>query len=274
MAGKDKAQGSGKPGPVRYFARDIRHDIDLLTFEVGEKVFGGRLASIARDARRIVGDMTKMEVLGLLLFADAFITIIADDADVAFIDQDDERHTLTRDVLDYFAPVDLLRYTARCLHDTDIVVSDSGIEGAPIHVTATRLCAAFALSQCAAAISHGPSPDGLYIGGAVHALQAVEACAIAKLLGGDDDLIGPLIVQEGAEENARKAAAARWASDPKALSMAEVRAEFDRWQDGQVEYKGGAAFARAMCLKHPLIEHEGSIQNKLPEWRASREFKS
>ena len=68
--------------------------------------------------------------------------------------------------------------------------------------------------------------------------------------------------------SAKKAAEARWSAGPKALTMNKIHAEFQRWQAGEVSYKSGAAFARAMCLRYPAIENERSIQNKIAEWKA------
>ena len=69
----------------------------------------------------------------------------------------------------------------------------------------------------------------------------------------------------------KKAAHARWASDPKSTAMNAVKREYLRWQSGQADYKNGADFARAMCLRYPEIGNERSIQNKIPSWKKQKD---
>lgn len=71
-------------------------------------------------------------------------------------------------------------------------------------------------------------------------------------------------------EKAQELARARWAKDPAALAMQEVRKEWERWQAGSVRYVSDAAFARVMAVRHPSITSDASIRNASSKWRKAK----
>lgn len=63
----------------------------------------------------------------------------------------------------------------------------------------------------------------------------------------------------------------RWNEDPAHNAMDEVRAEFDRWQDGLAWFKNYADFAKKMHARYgAAIENEGSIKNNCTKWSRER----
>jgi len=70
---------------------------------------------------------------------------------------------------------------------------------------------------------------------------------------------------------ASRKAVARHSNTPQQESMAAIREEFMRWQDGVAQYANDAAFALAMHARYAgSIRNEGSIKNACSRWRKER----
>jgi hypothetical protein len=64
------------------------------------------------------------------------------------------------------------------------------------------------------------------------------------------------------------------ARDPKAAAMAAMKAIFNQWQDGKMNYANDSDFAKKMIVKYPILTNEGSIKNACTRWRKDRKSSS
>lgn len=64
-----------------------------------------------------------------------------------------------------------------------------------------------------------------------------------------------------------KAGNASAAKKPSAQAMRQIRAEWEKWQSREANYRNDAHFAMEMHRRFPVIENNGSIKNAVSKWR-------
>ncbi len=65
-------------------------------------------------------------------------------------------------------------------------------------------------------------------------------------------------------------AAAKLDRDPKQAAKREIRGEWVKWQAGQELHANQAAFARAMCVRHPEIKSPSTVEDWARKWTKER----
>lgn len=251
---------------VRYFAEGITLDVDLMTFEVDEKVFGGRLRTIVELSRAMLQGLRGIDVNYLLLMGDTVVgSQIQAGREIA--EQHGEKRPLLQDVLDCIPAVEMLAFVAGSFDGASFVIREDE-EETQLDLTAHRLCAAFVLGQSFSAIRYGTDVECVAFG-AYHAMQAAEAYAMAKLLSGEEAHLAPLVGKQHLGEQVRKAAAARLLidSDGKQAAKAQALMMWQEWQAGRALYKSGAQFALEV-VKVTGIDSTKTVERWIVKWRA------
>lgn len=175
---------------------------------------------------------------------------------------------MTSDILDSVNHTDLLPLTLSFLGEGDFMLKKFTNDTSPIHVSPVRFCAAFALAQASQAVAFFRGRRWLTGVGGYHAMQAVEAMTMAKLLDEDEQFIVRIIVRKNFSLRAREGSAAKLANDSDGKQAAKLEA-FSRWvawQNGTASHKSGAAFARHVVDTLP-IESTKTVERWMQAWR-------
>lgn len=244
-----------KEPPISYFSQHIRGDVDLSNAEPDEELFGGRLASVARQALDYLSGLDGLDIRNLLLLGDFALAGIVEGGGVTIADGE-TRSELTRDVLAHISEIELAAHVGKLLHEMPVHISDPENGRVElVQVTAERFYAAFALSECYAATRYGKHVDWLLPNGAFHAMQAAEAVGLAKGVSGRTTLV----------QVARRAAEVRWSTDPSQVTKASVHEEFRAWRTNPRLYRQPRDFRRAMQLRFPDLV-DGTLKNWMSQW--------
>lgn len=272
---EDSEKYGGSDGPPRNFrpilcfTRRIPLDVDLMMFEVDDHVFCGRLKIIVELSRAMLSGLSGRDVHNLLMVGDTAISIMVMNG-FQVTNEHGEQYPLSQELLNCVDPIDMLGLVAGCYDDFHVVVRDHEGEGkSQVDLTASRLCAAFALGQAFSAIVYGTRPESI-ASNAHHAMQAAEACAMARLLSGEETHLAPLVGKRHLGEQVRKAAAARLVidSDGKQAAKAQALELWQEWQAGRAKYKSGADFARQVVKSLTAIESTKTVERWMVKWRA------
>jgi hypothetical protein len=259
--------GEGVPA-VHFFSEHVTLEANLMGFVCDEDIFGGELDRIVRKARQLLEGMSGRDVHYLLLFADAVVANVVDHGGTV-VDQDGEKHQLTKQLLRRMSPVDVMSFLAAGLDQTDIVVQDASDGNVELAITAPRIYAAIALSGAFSVFEYGAhkDKDWLATSGGYHAILAAEALAFATVLGDEESPLAPVIRKRVISEIARKGADARLANDPKQAAKETAKDMWRSWQSGKSRHKSGAAFARHVVDTLKVIDSTKTVERWMQEWR-------
>lgn len=76
------------------------------------------------------------------------------------------------------------------------------------------------------------------------------------------------IMKDFASTFARSGAEAKLANDPKQIAKADAFELWKDWQSGKLLHKSGAAFARFVCDKYPVLESSTTVERWARKWKA------
>src|SRR5690606_17610376 len=137
------------PAPVEFFCRHARDDVDLLNLQVDEDLFGGRLHSVAMEAKALLRGRSSKQIKAILGICDTWLTMLIDES--VPVTMGGKAAPLTRELFQNIERMSILPYAAMFADSLSLSITDvDDSEYAVDDISAAEACAAFALSQVAA----------------------------------------------------------------------------------------------------------------------------